>query len=220
MRADGQVIEHGGWVSACAPVSGDGLELLRRQAAFPSPAKIAAGPMMLAQLPAGGNSREAVLGALSQGLAVLGGEPLAPANPPDLSGLLDSLQSAGGGAWFVEGESLVTRSPACRVNVGFNGAVLLQSSLAGVRGISAASRLALTHFALALNARLRLARASWTEEQLVLEVALGIEDPAPPVIRKALGSIQVGTAVARKECAALLHEEVAELYLKFHKEVN
>ena len=220
MQSDFQVIECGGWVRAWAPVGGDRLELLRLQAAIPGPAKITQGPMMRAEMPAGRNSGDVVCEALAQGLAVLRREPPATAKPPDRRPLLDRLQGAGAGTWSVEGESLVARSPSCRIDVGFNGAVLLRSSLADVRGISHASERALAHFALALNARLRLARASWLEEQLVLEVAVRPDDLTPRVIEKALGSIQVGTGIARKECAALLNEGIAEVYLKFHKETN
>jgi len=74
----------------------------------------------------------------------------------------------------------------------------------------------MTHFLLALNARLRLARASWTGGGVTLEVALPAAALNAFLVEEAVEALGAGFRLARRECASLLDGRVAAEYRKFH----
>lgn len=218
------VVEGDGWVGLCAPVRGEFLDLWRWQTSVQAPAKLVPGLKVKAEMPVRGD-RAATIELLRESLALAGAvlekgcgaESQSGTQPIDIAAvglrLRESLVE-----FVTEGNGFAAHAEGIRLIVRITRAVVFQTDLVRLQPSEEAVLRALAHFALALNARLRLARASLVEDRLVLEVALPPSALTPEVIQKVVGSLQVGVAVAKKECAALCDPQTAARYWQFHKE--
>jgi hypothetical protein len=214
------VIRDDGWLSLSAPICGDPLDLLRRQSRIAAPVKLVSGPALMAEMPVEDHTAPpfaAVREALDHALELLEKNVSNPAPLLDVEAVGRQLQEDDV-AWTAEEGGFAARFEGVRVVAKIADAVVFQTGLARLGKSEGAALRALVHFSLALNARLRLARASFLDDRLVLEAVLPPSALTPAVIRKALGSLRMGAQVAKKECAALAGEQLADLYLKFHEE--
>jgi hypothetical protein len=233
-KVDGQrarlTLEPDGWLVASAPVAGIAEELLRRQADILSLAKVTDGLSLRAEMPVGKKAIESfgiVRDALERGLATIAGMNGATAAEADgheeaMRKLAEHFAS-GSREWSQEGASFLLQvetglfSQKIVVEID-RGCVFLRTDLVRLREPEPVSLTALVHFLLALNSRLRLARALLLEDRVMLEVVLSAANFSPWLIDKAVGALAVGTRMAKRECAALLDAEVARIYCEFHEE--
>ena len=74
----------------------------------------------------------------------------------------------------------------------------------------------LAHFLLALNSRLRLARAALREDGIMLEVSLPASALESFLVEEAVNALATGFRLARRECVCLLDGRVAQQYRLFH----
>jgi len=209
-----------GWVSLSAPISGDPFDLLRRQSSIAAPVKVVSGPTLRAEMPVEDHAAppvEAIRQALERAFEVLQKNTCDPPAMLDAEAVVRRLQEVDI-AWTAEDGGFAARFGGVRVVAKIAEALIFETGLARLGKSEGAARRALGHFSLALNARLRLARASFLDDRLVLEAVLPPSALSPAVIRKALGSLRMGVEIAKKECAALAGEQMAALYLKFHEE--
>ena len=219
------VIHDGGWVCVSAQVGGERVDMLRRQSRIPAPAKLVPGLMLKAEMPAGADlavSIAAVRDSLALATAILARAPgmALEIGPRMLDAEAVALRLRDSSVEFVaEGDAFLAQKEGIRLTAKITDAVIFQTDLVRFQQSEDAALRALAHFSLALNARLRFARASLLDDRLVLEVALPPAALTPDVIQKAVGSLQVGVEVARKECAALSDPRMAARYLEFHKEI-
>lgn len=219
-----------GWVSAVAPLSGPPEALLARQLEIQGTAKVAAGPSLRADFPVLGSPEPgiaAALGALREGLAVLAGASApfargASAHTAAVAALEDYASSCAwpwrrteGGWAFTVGSA----GSSHRIVAAPQGShVHASCPLVDLRDPGPLARRALTHFLLALNARLRLVRASLSRDRISLEVALPGHAATAWLLGKAFDALTVGARMARRECAVLLDPAVADAYCTFHNE--
>ena len=218
------IIGGGGWVSASVAIHGDPLELLRRQAGIPAPAKLAPGLALKAEMPIEGDPAESIAtvrNSLERAAEALAKGPdtsvrMEPRRPcPEAVGrVLRECASE----CAAEADGFIVQAEGLKVAVEITDGVIFRTDLVPLLKLEGDALRALAHFSLALNARLRFARASFLDDRLALEVAIPLSALTPTIVRKALGSLRIGVEVARKECAALADERTAALYLGFHQE--
>lgn len=233
-KLDGQRVaisrEPEGWLIGSVPLSGSPVGLLRRQTGILSPAKVAAGITLRAEMPVKKEVQEdfgAVRSYLQYGLKVIEGgdgsllrETFNGENPAQrlteyfLSSPWECSQEGGGFLLKVETDFLAQKIEA-KVNL---SSVLMHTDLVRLRNPEPVSMNALSHFLLALNSRLRLARGSLLEDRVVLEVVIPASTLTPWLVDKAVGSLIAGFRMAKRECALLLEPGVAKVYCEFHGE--
>lgn len=218
-----------GWLTAAARVGGSPEALLRRQAGILGLAKAAAGPSLRADMPAAGSLGEtftALRDALEVGLATLGDKPAPPAQTPGAQGevkdIMDSYASSSPWEWRRRRgrwSSLVEtpRGQQWIVAEVTKGCLRLASPLVRLCDPHPASRAALAHFLLALNARLRLARGALLDSGVELEAILPAQHVSSRLIDKAEGALIVGASLTERECTALLEPALGDAYRAFHE---
>ena len=223
-------LEPEGWIVGSLPVAGAPFDLLRQQPKLISPAKVASGPSLRAEMPVRKEIKGScgvVRSALEHGLEVLAGKngsaPTQTTNAEEAASALAEYLASSSWDWTREAESFLLRveSGVSSRKIGVevaNGHVLFQSELVTLRDPDPVSGRALAHFLLALNGRLRLARGSLFEDRVALEVVVPAAELSSWLIDKTLGSLIVGARLAKRECAALLDAEVAQTYCAFHEE--
>lgn len=213
-----------GWVSGVAPAAGDALAMHRRQSAVLAPVRLAAGPVLLAEIPCDGDPAEAagvVEAALEEGLRCIaaGSEPSGVEGDPEAAAarLMAALEDIGvacerNGIQFQL--RIATGAFPQKIAAAPRGSIiLLHGDLAKWKEIAPVSEEALVHFPLSLNRRLRLARGSLGEDRVGVEVALPASILRPRLLEIALA---VGARLSRRECAALLDPKIARDYVEFH----
>ncbi len=226
------VLEPDGWLVAAAPVDASPDSLLARQALILGPAKVALTPglAVLAEVPAMPSLEDGlrrVLDSVRTGLAVLNGAgaPVFPAGDPDEAAVALTAYASScpwardqnGACWSFR--IATPGGPQRIVAEAVPGFVRLTSTLAPLVNASVEARAALSHFLVALNGSLRLARGAFTDSATVLEAILPARGLGPSLIEKTVGSLIVGFAAARRECMALLDiPELAGAYCSFHLE--
>jgi hypothetical protein len=224
------VLEPDGWLVAAAPVDGSPESLLVRQASILGPAKVALapGPAVLAEMPAIPSLEDGlrrVLEAVRTGLALFdGARPLDPSvgDPDEAAVALAAYASSSPWEWERDGSRWSLRIPTPTglqriVAEALPGFARLTCTLAPMANASLEARHALGHLLVALNGSLRLARGALGETAAVLEVILPAPGLWPSLVETAAGALIAGSAVARRECMALLDApELAGAYCSFH----
>lgn len=222
-------LEPDGWLTVSLPLSHlPASECFGRQAHIMSLAKVATGPTLRAEIPWERKipDKIAILEcAMGHGLRVIARE-----KPPTVEGgdeekgieaAMECLTSSRW-TWVRDGENAVlhveTPSSPQKIEAKFAGGhVRFSSDLASiVNRPEPVCLAALTHFFLALNARLRLARASILEDKALLEAILSPRSLTPVLVDRVVGSLMVGSRLAKRESMALLDNEVAQHYCEFH----
>jgi hypothetical protein len=220
LRTDGE------WLEAWMPLCGDARALLPTQHSLAGLAKLSAGDFLRAELPAGRNdcaaAFRALCGELERGLDHFEGVPESAPAAPLSAGNLDACLSESGIAWSPRGNAFATPLEDDPAPTSFaiaetmGNALAIRSTMVRLPNPNGESREALTHFLLALNQRIRLARASPAPDRILLEVVLPPACVKPALVKQAVGALWAGVAAARRECAALLDPEIARAYLQFH----
>lgn len=220
-----------GWLTAHIDVHGCPESLLATQATILSAAKIAKGPTLRVELPVARSAAppvSALWRALEVGLAALDGRERTirgPAREADEAArvvLATYAASAYGWEWATDPNGwrclAETRRRTHRIDVRMHdGHVSFRTTIARPRDPAPASRRALSHFLLELNARLRLARGALADAGVRLEVILPASDLDLGLIDHVLGALVVGASRAGRECAALLDLAMAREYCAFHE---
>lgn len=208
------------------PVCGRAGELLAGQHGLAGLAKLAAGDFLRAEIPlrpAGYAAGFRTLGGeLERGLDHFEGVPRGAAGTAlDEADLAECL-AASGVPWSPKGSAFSTPleddpAPAAfAIAEAWGDAIAIRATMVRLNRAGPESIEALTHFLLALNARIRLARGSMTPDRVILEVVLPAACAGPDLVRQAVRSLWTGAGAARRECDALLDPSIAEAYLQFH----
>jgi len=210
------------WVEARMPVCGDAP--FQSQFTLPGLAKLSAGDFLRIELPvargAYADTFRLIAAELERALDHFEGVPANPAPQPALK--LADLLAETSAPWTPKGDAFTTPldddpAPATfAIAEPMGSAVAIRTTLTRLHQPAPDSLDALTHFLLALNQRIRLARGSIAPGRAVLEVVLPAACATPALVTQAVNSLWTGTAVARRECAALLDPQIAEAYLQFH----
>jgi hypothetical protein len=208
-------LEDGRWVVASIPAFGEVGALLARQAEVGAPVKVVAPAAWRAEMPDCAGAEEVVRAALRAATepapqtAGPGAEALAAAL---LESAMPWVSGPGGAVLRVEAPGATCSIAA---SLGEGGSVFFRAPLLR-RTVPPEVRDVMTHFILALNARLRLARASWTDAGVTLEVALPAAALNAFLVEEAVEALAAGFRLARRECASLLDGRVAAEYRRFH----
>jgi hypothetical protein len=216
------VTEDGRWLVVSAAASGLPDALLARQAEVVGPVKAVAPAMWRAEMPECPGAVELVHAALAQAVERAG----ETAAGGDAAEILAAVAAESGMAWRSAPTGLFLR-----VNVADGAHSIAATAQSGSicfrtpllrRKVTDEARAAMSHFLLALNGRLRLARAGWWEAGVVLEVALPAASLTVFLMEEAARALGAGLRMARRECASLLDGQVAKHYCEFHlqKEKN
>jgi hypothetical protein len=212
------VVEEGRWLVATLPEPGG--DALAKQSRIAGPAKAVAPDLWRVEAPLC-KSAEAIV---CQAARAVSDQYASAVHVPDAGdqGASEELPAAAfeGLGWELAPAGLVLRvedsSGSHRVAATRgSGAVYFRSALLR-RRVPDSSRDVLAHFILALNARLRLARASFVADGVVLEVALPAAELDGFLVGEAVAALAVGVRLARRECAALLDGWLASQYREFH----
>ncbi|MDR3703753.1 MAG: hypothetical protein P4L56_29155 [Candidatus Sulfopaludibacter sp.] len=211
------VLQDSSWLVASAAATGAAATLLARQAEVGAPVKAVAPADWRAELPECAGAVEMVRAALA---AVMQDGPTAPPATGNEAEILAAIAAESGMAWTNTPAGLTLRvdsagavhSIAASVR---GGSVYLRSALLR-RPVPEGARDAMCHFLLALNARLRLARAGWADSGVTLEVALPAAGLTAFLMVEAVRALGAGFRMARRECASLLDGRVAKQYREFH----
>jgi len=214
------------WLEARMPACGKTGDLLVRQADVAGLAKVAAGGYLRAELPLARRSLcqsfTVLRMELEKSLDFFEGNPGGPrAEGTELS--LSDCLAATDLEWSAKEDKFCTRleeddpftNHVATASLA-GSALLLRTTLARVRNAGPASLCALSHFLLALNGHIRLARGSLGPDKAWLEVVLPADWATAELVHHAVRSLAVGSRAARRECAALLEPEMAQMYLEFH----
>jgi len=191
-------------------------------------AKVATGPTLRAEIPWETKipDRIAILEcAMKHGLEVIAGKTQSAVDGGDEEKRMDAAMeclTSSHGAWVREGAKAVlnveTPISLQKIEAKLTGRhVRFSSDLARIANRPGPVCLAaLTHFFLAFNSRLRLARASMLEDRALIEAILPTRSLTPMLVDRVVGSLMVGSRLAKRECMALLENEVAQHYCEFH----
>lgn len=216
VRSDGE------WLETWTPLCGEARRLLGAQGSLAGLAKVAPGDFLRAEMPADpkdcGSAFRILCGELERGLDHFEGVepwPAAPAGGEWIERVLGDNWSRKGARFLIPLED--DPSPALYAAAeAMEDSVAIRAVLVRLRDAGPTAMAALTHFALALNEWIRMARVSLELRQAVLEVVLPRRCASPWLARQALGALRAGAAAARRECAALLDPAIANAYLQFH----
>ena len=228
LEVDGHAVEcaldSDDWVRLWARIDGSEPDLIHRQSRVPLPVKIVSGPALIAEMPLTDSLastfvvlRSAMHRGLSQ-LAARASEAIddEPADT-DVTERLESLVNGSAFTWERAADRIVTRDrSATIVGRACGTSVVFATNVVHLGSWGSRSLEALTHFALAANARLRLVRTTITDGRLVHEVALPAAVLTAPLVDHAVASISAGLHLSKRACAALANTNIAEQYLEFH----
>jgi hypothetical protein len=214
------------WVRLSAPLEGSEKDLIHRQCHVLLPVKIVAGPALVAEMPLTetlASTFPVLRSILHRGLKLL--ESADPesvdtgAPDADAAARLESMLDQTAFAWQRGGDSVVTHVGPSRILACVRGtSVVFQSTVIYVASRRNPSLDALTHFALATNARLRFARSTFVAGRLVQEVAVPAAVLSAALVSHAVGAISTAFHVTKRACAALADSRIAEQYVEFHKQ--
>jgi hypothetical protein len=212
------------WLRLEAPVAGHGGDLLRHQGGLLMPVRFAAGPTLIAEMPAGEDlvlTFDTLRDAFAHGLATLCANPNRLSEPHQVDCEGSSVLAALAENGFIRhpaGECLVRIGAAATIDAVTSGrAVVLRTSIIDLGSARPVALDALAHFALATNARFRFSRTGFVGGRLVQEVAVPMTALTPAVVERAVRSIGDTCVMTKKACAALAVEQVARQYLEFHE---
>ena len=216
----------GEWLESWMPLCGDARGLLADQHSLAGLAKLSAGDFLRAELPVGRAGCAAAFrtlcGELERALDHFEGVPESAPAAPLAAEMLEGCLSESGVAWSPRGGVFSTPleddpAPASfAIAEAMGNALAIRAAMVRLHNPVGESHRALIHFLLALNQRIRLARASLMPDRIVLEVVLPPACLNPVLVAQAVGALWAGAAAARRECAALLNPEIARAYLQFH----
>ena len=124
-------------------------------------------------------------------------------------------------SWTVAGSGWLADTGTVSIRAEANGDVaVFASELIQWEDLAAPARRALAAFVDELNRRWRPARGLLSNDKLVVQVVLSAAAWGPDEIDRAVEALLFAHSRAKQECAALLHEQVAQLYLQFHEGDN
>jgi hypothetical protein len=148
-------------------------------------------------------------------MSVVSSEALETARP--LAAFLEETSlswTAAGSVWLADTETASIHAEA-------NGdEAVFSSELVQWEDLTAAARRALAAFLDALNRRWPPVRGLLSGDKVIVQVVVSAAAWSPGEIDRALEALLFAHRRAKKECAALLHEQVAKLYLQFHEGEN
>jgi hypothetical protein len=212
------------WVRLRAQIDGSEPDLIQRQSRVPLPVKILTGPALMAEMPLTDSLASTFLvlrSAMHRGLAVLASRASEsvheePADS-DVTERLESLVNGSAFTWERAADHIVTHDRrATIVGRAYGTSVVFGTSVVHLGSCGSRSLEALTHFALAANARLRFVRTTITGGRLVHEVALPAAVLTAPLVNHAVASVSAALHLTKRACAALANINIAEQYLEFH----
>jgi len=230
------VVEPEGWLVGWTPLEGAPDRWFARQPRIRTLAKIVEGPALRVDMPIGecvGDALEALRAVLRDALGDLEAGDAPAADDLRVSPMAAADHAAGevlriyaaSSPWpaatdAAGGVTLVVetaRGRPQRITASVGDGRLRVTAPIGPRPRGPESGRALTHFLLALNERLRLVRGSLGDAGVTLEVVLPSWSVTVDLLDRAIGAMIVATAMARRECAALLDPAVAEAFCALHR---
>jgi hypothetical protein len=122
--------------------------------------------------------------------------------------------SAAGSGWLADQGTMLIRAEASGEEAVFSSDLIEWTDRA------ASSRGALAMFLDELNRRWHPVRALMSHDKVVVRVVLPAATWGSEEIDRAVDALLFAHKRAKKECAALLHKQVAQLYLQFHQGEN
>jgi hypothetical protein len=218
--------ETDGWVRLSVRWTGAGGNLIRRQDSLLLPVKFTAGPNLVAEMPLTQSltTTFAFLRAAShQALILPESSPqkhsLNERVSPDIAAQVHSALEETPFLWnradTIASTEVGTTGVVAQV---IGAAVVFRANLVRMPPTTDSCLRALTHFLLAMNARLRFARASFAPAGLVQEVALPVAALTPAVASRAVWAVSDGLPKSKQACAKLSDTRTAEEYLQFHQD--
>ena len=192
---------HDGWLVVSVPLPGDPSSLLIENGRLPTLAK----PM-----PCGSLQVELPAASLNQAFRA------ARADLERAADFLESGRDPGPQAESVDNSQQNPALPAFITARREQGRLLLWTQLAVVPETSGSALLAVAHYLLALNGRLRFARGSVRDACARLEVVLPAGELESQLLDAAAEALASGREIAKKPVAALCNPELALRYLEFH----
>jgi hypothetical protein len=214
----GPLLEDGRWLVASAPASGTPAQVLARQARLAVPVKAVASSWWRAEMPDGDGAADVVRLAITA--AIEDAQP-SPVTEDPMRRLLDA---AGASAlpWNSAPAGLALGVDTRGAMYSITASVIDSSACFRTplvwRNVPEPARDVMNHFLLAANTRLRLARASWADQRIVLEVVLPVATLSGSLVEEAVRALGAGRLIVRRGCAALLDGQVARQYREFHLE--
>jgi hypothetical protein len=211
------------WLRLSACLTGQPLDLLCRQSGLRLPVRVADGPSLVVELPAGNDpasSFSRLCTALRAGLAGMAGGACdtsaasrsAPADTP-LQELLEQTALEwfpGDGHFWTTLEDVKVKAETCVHGAVFGAEILPVSSAAAV------SLTALADFVLAMNSRLQMVGGTIAGGRLGLESVVPWPDLTPPRVGQLAAAVASCASAVKRPCRALLVPQVAHEYLQFH----
>jgi hypothetical protein len=214
-----------GWLRLSTHLTGDARNLIRRQGSLLLPVKFADGPDLVAEMPLTQSltttfaflraaSHQALMRPESSPVEDSLGQPVDPDITEQVYSTLEEMPCIWTRADTIASTEVGTTSVVAHV---VGTAVIFRASLVRRTPTTGLCLDALTHFLLAINARLRFARATFAPAGLVQEVALPVAVLTPAVASCAVWAVSNGLLKTKQACAALSDTRTAEEYLQFHQ---
>lgn len=231
-------LEPEGWLVGWTRLGGAADRWLARQSRMPTAAKIVEGPALRVDVPVGdspagagalGHAFTTLKGMLRDALASLAGVGASTAGGASAMSAAERAAAETLGAyvssspWPTSSEAGVftllveTARGGQRISAQVvEGRLRVAAPLARRPG-EAVSRRAIGHFLLALNERMRLVRGAVGDAGVLVEVVLPAWSVSSDLVDRAVGALIVASAMAKRECAALLDPAVADAFCAFHR---